>query len=170
MKFSDILILAVILGGGYSYFFSKEKMPTLNEQLITQFDKHDVVGKNQWEKGKVIDGVQVYAVRKDYTVYQSLWNLGVKDAGVIVMSAGEATKIDAAFALSQCNQLAKAVTDNESTTITDAVFSIFQRALAADKDKDGILRSSGNVDGKVYDVSARVIGPALTFTCGIKTA
>ena len=157
MKFSDILILGVILGGGYTYFFSQDEPPTINEKLITQFDKHDVIEQHGWKKGKVIDGVQVYSVRKDYTVFQSLWNLGKNEASVIVLTEGKTPKIEAAFALNQCNQLAKAVIDNETSTITDAVFSVFQKALAADKDKEGVLRATGDVGGKLYDVSAGTI-------------
>lgn len=50
MKFSNILILAVILGGGYTYLFPKDKTPTINEKLISQFDKHDVINSSEWGK------------------------------------------------------------------------------------------------------------------------
>lgn len=170
MKFSDILILGIILGGGYTYFFSKNTPPTVNEKLITQFDKHGIIKKNDWEKGKIIEGVQIYTSRKEYTAFQSVWNLGVNEAGVIVLTEGKLPKAEAAIALGQCNQLAKTVTDNETSITTDAVFSVFQKALAADKDKEGVLRATGDVGGKSYDVSARVIGSVLTFSCGIKTA
>ncbi|WP_078000360.1 hypothetical protein [Edwardsiella tarda] len=169
MKFFDILILGVVLGGGYTYFFSKEKPPTTNQKLIAQFDKHDVIKRSEWEKGDLIDGIQVYTVRKDYTVYQSIWSLGKNDADVIVMTSGATPTFDAAFALSQCSQLAKAVVNSDASTIADDVSSIFQNAIAADKDKNGVLRATGNVSGRAYSVSARTIGSALTFTCDIKT-
>ncbi|WP_438436644.1 hypothetical protein [Kluyvera georgiana] len=170
MKFSNILILGVILGGGYTYLFPKDKSPTINEVLIAKFDKSDVVKRSDWEKGSVIDGVQIYSARKDYTVFQSIWSLGKDDAGVTVLTAGKTPKIEAAFALTQCNQLAKTVVDSEAPAITDAVSSVFQNAIASDKDKNGVLRATGDVGGRTYDVSARVIGSVLTFSCGIKTA
>ncbi|EPF3479902.1 TPA: hypothetical protein L9R56_003226 [Klebsiella pneumoniae] len=169
MKFSNILILAVILGGGYTYFFSKDKSPTVNEKLISQFDKHDVINSSEWGKGNVIDGVQIYTVRKDYAVFQSIWSLGRGEAGVMVLTEGKEPKIEAAFALSQCNQLASAVIDTKAAATSDAVFSVFQKALSAEKDDKGVLRATGEVGGKSYDVSARVIDSVLTFSCGIKT-
>ncbi|WBW63657.1 hypothetical protein [Klebsiella electrica] len=169
MKFSNILILAVILGGGYTYFFSKDKNPTVNEKLISQFDKHDVINSSEWGKGNVIDGVQIYSVRKDYSVFQSIWSLGRGEAGVMVLTEGKDPKIEAAFALSQCNQLASAVIDTKTAATSDAVFSVFQKALSAEKDDKGVLRATGEVGGKSYDVSARVINSVLTFSCGIKT-
>ncbi|WP_340068555.1 hypothetical protein [Escherichia coli] len=169
MKFSDILILAVILGGGYTYFFSKDKTPTTNEKLISQFDHHDVINRNEWGKGNVIDGVQIYSVRKDYAVSQSVWSLGKNEASVMVLTEGKEPKIEAAFALSQCNQLASAVIDTKTADISDLVFSVFQKALSSEKDTKGVLRATGEVGGKSYDVSARVIGSVLTFSCGIKT-
>ncbi|EEI6239537.1 hypothetical protein GUQ72_000727 [Salmonella enterica subsp. enterica] len=168
MKFTDALIIAVILVGGYMYLFPKDK-PTTNESLIAQFDKRDVVKRNDWKKGKVIDGVQVYSARKDYSEFQSVWSLGRNEAGAIVLTEGKAPKVEAAFALSQCNKLASAVTDAEISTITDPVFSVFQAALASKRDAKGILRASGDVGGKSYNVSIRAIGSALTFSCGIKT-
>ncbi|UCQ39656.1 hypothetical protein DCF38_08890 [Edwardsiella piscicida] len=142
MKFFDILILGVVLGGGYTYFVSKEKPPTTNQKLITQFDKHDVIKRSDWEKGDLIDGIQVYTVRKDYTVYQSIWSLGKDDAGVIVLTPGRTPAFEAAFALSQCSRLAKAVVNSDASTIADDVSSIFKNAITADKDKNGVLRAT----------------------------
>ena len=169
MKFSNVLILAIVLGGGYSYFFPKKEPQTINEKLIAQFDKQDVIKRNDWEKGNIIDGVQIFSVRKDYSVFQSVWALGKDEASVMVLTEGKTPKIEAAFALSQCNQLAKSVADSDDSTVHDAVFSIFQNALATDKDKNGILRATGNVDGKSYDISVRTIGSTVTFGCGIRT-
>ncbi|EPG4110212.1 MULTISPECIES: hypothetical protein [Klebsiella/Raoultella group] len=169
MKFSNVIILAVILGGGYSYLFPKNAAPTPNEVLITQFDKHDVVKRSEWRKGNVIDGVQIYSVRKDYAVFQSIWSLGRDEAGVMVLTEGKEPKIEAAFALNQCNQLASAVIDTKTDDTSDAVFSVFQKALSAEKDNKGVLRATGEVGGKSYDVSARVIDSVLTFSCGIKS-
>lgn len=169
MKFSNVIILAVILGGGYSYLFPKNAVPAPNEVLITQFDKHDVVKRSEWRKGNVIDGVQIYSVRKDYAVFQSIWSLGRDEAGVMVLTEGKEPKIEAAFALSQCNQLASAVIDTKNDDTSDAVFSVFQKALSAEKDNKGVLRATGEVSGKSYDVSARVIDSVLTFSCGIKS-
>ncbi|AFJ48075.1 hypothetical protein [Shimwellia blattae] len=169
MKFSNVIILAVILGGGYSYFFPKNAAPTPNEVLITQFDKYDVVKRSEWRKGNIIDGVQIYSFRKEYPAFQSVWSLGKDEAGVMVLTEGKNLKIEAAFALNQCNQLAGAVLNKDSSHINDAVFSVFQKALGSEMSSANALDASGDVSGRRFDVSARVINSVLTFTCGMQT-
>ncbi|KFB93073.1 hypothetical protein GTGU_04746 [Trabulsiella guamensis ATCC 49490] len=169
MKFINTLILGFIVVVTGKFLYEKENQPSVNERLISQFDKYDIIKRNSWKKDNIVDGVQVYSIRKDYTLFQSLWHLGKDKANVMVLTEGKEVKIDAAFALSQCNQLAIVVTDDDTPTIRDAVFSVFQNALAAGKDEEGVLRASGDVGGKPYSIFVRTIGSVLTFSCSIET-
>ncbi|ENF6043016.1 hypothetical protein ABRV10_005116 [Citrobacter amalonaticus] len=170
MKFSDILIIGIILGVGYTYFFSNTEAPSVNENLITQFDKRDVIKRSEWSEGKVIDGIQIYTASKDYTLANSIWMLGKDEAAVTVLTEGKQPEFEATFIVSQCNQLAMVVTDKEASTVKNDVMTIFKSAFDSDKDKDGVLRASGEISGRHFDVSVRKLGSVSTFSCGIKTA
>ncbi|HGY4723304.1 TPA: hypothetical protein ACNV1G_004553 [Citrobacter amalonaticus] len=169
MKFSDIVIFSVIIVGGYTYF-SKTTAPTANEKLISQFDKHNIVKQNEWTKGNVIDGIQVYTAKKDYTIIYSVWLLGKNEAAVTVLADGKMPESQGVFIISQCNQLVMAVTNRKVTDVKDEVLSILEKAGGADKDKDGVLRASGEIAGKLFRVSIREIDSIPAFTCAIKTA
>ncbi|GJK94396.1 hypothetical protein TUM17569_57750 [Klebsiella oxytoca] len=60
-----------------SFFVKAEKkeLPS-NEVLISQFDNMGVFDKDEWKKGNVVEGVQVYTARTDDKITKSSWLLG----------------------------------------------------------------------------------------------
>ncbi|KFB97281.1 hypothetical protein GTGU_04648 [Trabulsiella guamensis ATCC 49490] len=167
MKFTDILILSVILVGGYSYFFNKDEPPTVNEKLIAQFEKYKTVRKGDWEKGEVIDSVQVYTAKTDYPAFQSVWLLGVNEASVMVVTSGKYPKIEPSMALGQCKNLAESVMDNRADSIGNAVSTIFTTAVNTFNEEGKKVKASAEIGNTPFSVTVQNIDSALTYSCVI---
>lgn len=165
MKFTNILLLSIILGGGYTYFFEKREQPTFNENLITQFDKRDVVKRNEWKKGDVIDGIQAYSARKDYSMLQSVWGLGVKNTSVTAFTTGVMPQVERQAVLEQCVQLAKIVLNSDDDSIVNAVSTIFSAATKAYQEAGKKVRASGDIGLTPFSVQVQNIAPVLTYSC-----
>jgi len=165
MKFTNVLLLSIILGGGYTYFFDKREQPTFNENLITQFDKRDVVKRNEWKKGDVIDGVQAYSARTKYSMLQSVWGLGVKNTSVIIFTTGTMPQTEHQVALKQCIQLAKTVMNSDAESIEDAVTTIFSEATKAYEENGKKVQASGDIGLTPFSVQVQNIAPVLTYSC-----
>ncbi|EMR0566578.1 TPA: hypothetical protein ROF92_000069 [Citrobacter freundii] len=167
MKFIGYICFFIVLMWAASSLLGKDKSQTVNEKLITQFEKRDVVKRHEWNKGKVIDGVQVYTARKDYVILQSIWGLGVKEASVIILTTGKTPQVEIPVVLGQCVQLAKVVMDSDAESITDAVSTIFTAAIQTYKKEGKKVEASGDIGSTPFSVTVQDISSVLTYGCGV---
>jgi hypothetical protein len=165
MKFSNILLLSIILGGGYTYFFERNEPPPMLKKLIDQFAKQTFLEKNDWSKDKVVDGVQWYTAREKHP--SSIWALSEKKAKVTVLTSEKHSEIEPVQAMAQCENLAVAVFDSDSKQIKEAVSAIFTTAADTYKKEGKKVQATGDIGSLPFRVTVQNIDSVLTFSCDI---
>ncbi|SHG65384.1 hypothetical protein SAMN05428958_102541 [Pantoea sesami] len=166
--FRYIFLLSIIAAAGYFFFFGKKDNKGHNEQLIAQFDARNVVKKDEWVKGNIIDGEQIYTAHKDYAVLNSIWTLGVKNPSVIVMLSGKTLALEVPMASGQCNQLAKAVLNTDSNLYNEPVSDLFMKAIEEFTKDEKVGRVTGKVGNEDYTVTVNKVASLPVFSCSFK--
>lgn len=149
-----------------SFFVKAEKkeFPS-NEELLSQFERLGVLDRNEWKKGNIVNGIQVYTAKTKNEILNNVWSLGTKDVGVISLSNGDDLAMEGIAALGECYKVAKGVIGLDSKENFNAVAAIFREASAT-RSEDGIYQSSGVIDGKNFDVRMQRVTPNIfSFSC-----
>lgn len=169
MKLISNLLCMVFIVWVTTFFLNPEKksLPT-NEDLISQFEKMEVFKKNEWKKGNVVDGTQVYTARTTDNILKSSWLLGVKQAGVISISTNHDPAFAIISALSLCYRVVKGVTVRDSNEDFKTLEDIFKGALSSTP-VDGSYRGTGMIDGYKLEINMGSVGSnAFSYTCVMK--
>ncbi|HFK9327752.1 TPA: hypothetical protein ACG2V7_000673 [Escherichia coli] len=169
MKFTDALILAVILVGGYHHFFDKDEL-TGNEKLISQFDKMGVLKKTEWKKGAIVDGVQVYTATTEDSTVSTVWALGTDAVTAMVFSSGKDIDGESLAAVNQCVKLVEGVTGKkDSENSINQVAEIFTKATANRREDDS-YSASGFTSGMELRATIRKVMESVTYSCDLRKA
>ncbi|EPJ5577260.1 hypothetical protein PPD89_001241 [Citrobacter farmeri] len=169
MKFTDALILAVILVGGYHYFFDKDEL-TGNEKLISQFDKMGVLKKTDWKKGAVVGGIQGYTATTEDTVVSTVWALGADTVTAMVISSGKDIDGESLAAVNQCVKLVEGVTGKKDPeTSLNQIAEIFTKATTNRREDDS-YSASGFASGMELRATIRKIMESVTYSCDLRKA
>lgn len=149
-----------------SFFVKAEKKESpSNEVLLSQFEQVGVIDRNEWKKGNVVNGIQVYTAKTKNEILSNVWSLGTKDVGVISLSSGDDLAIEGIAALGECYKVAKGVIGMDSKENFNAVAAIFREASAT-RSEGGAYQSSGIVDGRNFDVHMQRVTPNIfSFSC-----
>ncbi|MBP1130478.1 MULTISPECIES: hypothetical protein [Serratia] len=169
MKLIGNLLCVVFLVWVASFFVKSEKrhLPS-NEVLISQFDKMGVFDKGDWEKGNVVDGVQVYTASTSDNILKSSWLLGVRQAGVISISDINDPAFEGVSALGLCYKLVKGVIARDKKEDFEIVANAFKWA-ASSKPVDNTYRDTEIIDGYKFEVQMGRVGSNLSsYACSIK--
>ncbi|HEM6672535.1 TPA: hypothetical protein U2I07_002599 [Citrobacter koseri] len=168
MKFIGTLCVIFTIGWAFITLTKNDKPLSVNEKLIAQFANQRLLKKDEWNTGNgVVDGVQVYTARKEYPAFASLWRLGVKDAGVTVLTSGTYPEFEPVLAMGQCKNLAIAVFDSDSKPVNDAVSTIFTTATETYKKEGKKVQATGDIGNLPFRVTVQNIDSVLTFSCDI---
>lgn len=167
MKFIGTLCVLFTIGWAFITLTKGNAQPSVNEKIITQFAKQRIIKKDEWTKDKVINGVQLYTVKKEYPSFKSIWALGVKEANVSIPTFGRYPVLEPELAMAQCENLAIAVFDSDSKPIKDAVSAIFTTATETYKKEGKKVQATGDIGSLPFRVTVQNIDSVLTFSCNI---
>ncbi|HCZ9100902.1 TPA: hypothetical protein O4G09_004001 [Klebsiella michiganensis] len=152
-----------------SFFFKSEakELPT-NETLISQFEKQNVLKKDEWEKGDVVEGIQVYSALTEGDGVKNAWLLGVKQAGVFSVSPRSDPAFSKKAALSTCYKLVKGVMARDDSEDLDIVAKAFKYAFNSEP-VDNTKRDAEIIDGYKFEVQMGPIASNLySYACTMK--
>ncbi|HFS7987251.1 TPA: hypothetical protein ACH2IQ_002306 [Klebsiella pneumoniae] len=145
----------------------KKELPS-NEVLISQFDNMGIFDKNEWQKGNVVEGVQVYTARTDDKISKGSWVLGVKQAGLIAVSDKHDPAFESISVLASCYKLVKGVLgrdDKEDFKIVEGTF----RAAISSEPVDNTRSDTSVINGYRFKVQAGSVAANLnSYACSIK--
>ncbi|HCI6174794.1 TPA: hypothetical protein NPO38_000250 [Klebsiella quasipneumoniae subsp. quasipneumoniae] len=152
-----------------SFFVKAEKkeLPS-NEVLISQFDNMEVFNKDEWKKGSVVEGVQVYTARTDDKITKSSWLLGVKQVGLIAISDKNDSALESISVLASCYKLVKGVLGRDDKGDFKVVEDTFRTAISSEP-IDNTRSDTGVIDGYRFKVQMGPVAANLnSYSCSIK--
>ncbi|MEB6425730.1 hypothetical protein [Citrobacter freundii] len=169
MKLMGNLCCLAFLVWAISFFVkSEDKQIPSNEVLISQFEKMGIFTPDQWEKGNVVDGVQVYTAKTDDNILKSSWLLGVKQAGVISVTAKNDPAFSVISALSTCYKLVKGVVARDEKPDFKVVEKAFKQAISSEP-VDNAYSDTEVIADYRFKVQMGTIGSNLySYACSIK--
>lgn len=169
MKLIGNICFAVFVIWAASFFFNSEAkdLPS-NEALISQFEKQNILNENEWKKGSIVEGVQVYSARTAGNSIKSSWLLGVKQVGVISVSSKTDPALSKKDALSTCHKLVQGVMARDVRDDYDIVARVFKYALDSEP-VDNTKRDAEIIDGYKFEVQMGPIASNLySYACTMK--
>ncbi|HCA7356739.1 TPA: hypothetical protein MX306_003065 [Citrobacter freundii] len=169
MKLISNLCCLAFLVWVISFFVkSEDKQIPSNEALISQFEKMEIFTPDEWKKGNIVDGVQVYTARTDDHILKSSWLLGVKQAGVISVTDKNDPAFSVISALGSCYKLVKGVVARDEKQDFELIERAFRRALSSEL-IDNSYSATEVIAGYRFEVQMGSIGSNLySYGCSIK--
>lgn len=164
----NICFIAFVIWVASFFFKSEAKELPSNEVLISQFEMQGVLKRDEWKKGNVVNGVQVYSARTEDNIIKSSWLLGVKQAGVVSIAAIQDPSFSVVAALSSCYKLVKGVLSRDDKQDFERVERAFKYALSAEP-INNTQHDTEIINGFRFEIQMGTIGSNLySYACTMK--